>query len=225
MHRLLPLILLFAWPAMGSTAPLPPELEAALDSLQTDAPRGWAFTQKSEGSGRSRVERYEPIGPGPARWRLLEVDGREPTAGELENYRKQQILREGAESAPNVKHQIDRTTGELIEDDGERARWRFRLLPAADDSWGPYMAATFTLHRPTGTIERVELASLAPFSPMFLTQVEQARTTMRYSLPEGDRPALLEEIQVQVRGRAWIFRSLDSDLTVQFSDYQYVAKR
>ena len=225
MLRLSFLLFLGAAVMTAVAAPPPPELEAALQNLQTDAPRGWAFTQTSEGAGRSRVERFEPIGPGPTRWRLLQVDGREPTPAEQETYRKQQVLREGAVSTPNVKEQIDRDSGELISDDGERARWRFRLQPAPGDSWGPYMAATFTLHRPTGTIERVELASLAPFSPMFLTQVEEAKTTLRYSLPDDDRPPLLEEIQVHVRGRAWFFRSLDSDLLVRYSDYRYVAKR
>jgi hypothetical protein len=225
MFRLFSVLFVSALAAAAVAAPFPTELEAALQHLQTDAPRGWAFTQTSEGAGRSRVERFEPIGPSPTRWRLLQVDGREPTESEQQTYRKQQVLREGAVSAPNVKEQIDRDTGELISDDGERVRWRFRLLPAPGDAWAPYMAATFTLHRPTGAIERVELASLAPFSPMFLTNVEEARTVMQYSLPGPERPALLEEIQVHIRGRAWFVRSLDSNLTVRYSDYRYVAKR
>jgi hypothetical protein len=225
MPRLLWLLMLVCLVAGAPAATVPPELERALENLRTDAPRGWAFTQTSEGAGRVRVERYEPIGPGPTRWQLLQVDGREPTPGELETYRKQQVLREGAESIPNVKEQIDRSTGELVEDHGDEVSWRFRLLPANGDSWGPHMAATFTLHRPTGAIRRVELASLKAFSPLFLTQVDVARTVMRYSLPEGDRPALLEDITVHVRGRAWYFRSLDSDLTVRYSDYRFVGKR
>jgi hypothetical protein len=210
-------------PALGG--PVPAELDAALQQLRTNAPLGWAFTQTTEAEGRSRVERFEPIGPEPARWRLLQVDGRVPTEDELEKYRKQQTLRAGGAPAPNVKDQIDRGTCELLSDDGVRGIWRFRLVPGKNDPWAPYMAATFTLHRPTGVIERVELGSLAPFAPMTFTNIEEARTVMVYSLPEDDRPALLQEITVRIRGRAWFIRSLDSDMTVRYSDYRYAAKK
>ncbi len=208
-----------------SGQPVPPELDEALARLSTNAPRGWGFTQTSEGEGRSRVERYVPLGPTPARWELLQMDGRAPTDGELESYRKNQVLREGANPAPNVKEQIDRATCEKVGDEGDRSTWRFRLVPGTKDAWAPHMAATFTLHRPSGTIETVELASFEPFSPMFLTNIAEARTTMRYSLPDGDRPSLLQEIIVKVRGSAWFFRSLDSHLTVRYSDYRYYGRK
>lgn len=210
----------------AGAASVPPELDAALDALQTDAPRGWAFTQTTEADGRSRVERYEPLGPEPARWTLLQVNGRPPTAADLSEYRKHQTLRAGGESAPNVKQQIDRSTAEKTTDDETRAVWRFRLQPGStDDSWAAHMTASFTLHRPTGAIERVELANLEPFSPMFLTQVQEARTVMMYSLPDDDRPPLLQEITVRIRGRAWLVRSLDSDMAVRYTGYRYVGKR
>lgn len=211
--------------ADAPTAALPPELAGALDALQTDSPRGWGFTQTTEAEERSRVERYEPLGPRPARWTLLQVDGRPPTPAELEEYRKHQTLRAGLEQAPNVKQQIDRASAEKLSDDGVRAVWQFELDPGSPgDNWADHMRASFTLHRPTRTIECVELASPEPFSPMFLTTVQEARTIMRYSLPEDGRPALLQEVTVRVRGRAWLFRSLDSDLTVRYTDYRYVGR-
>jgi hypothetical protein len=86
------------------------------------------------------------------------------------------------------------------------------------------MQATFTFHRPTSTFERVELASFEPFSPVFAVKVAAARTTIEYSLPDDTTPALMQKISVSVRGRAFWFRSLDSDLTVTYSDYRYAGK-
>lgn len=46
----------------------------------------WAFTQKAveydDGKPRERLERYDPSRPGNARWTLLAIDGRAPTAEE-----------------------------------------------------------------------------------------------------------------------------------------------
>ncbi|HEX2101521.1 MAG TPA: hypothetical protein VHF69_12695 [Candidatus Synoicihabitans sp.] len=224
MCRLLLLILLVIAPLRAE--PIPPELRAALDALQTDAPRGWGFIQTSEGENHRRVEKYHPLGPEPARWTLLELDGRAPTEAEITDYRKKQTLRAGGQRAPNVKDQILPESAEQLSETATESVWRFALKPGSDDdTWAPHMAATFTLHRPSRTISRVELGSLGPFSPMFLTNVAEARTVMEYALPEGDTPALLQRITVRVRGKAWFFRSLDSDLVVTYSDYQYAGKR
>src|SRR5690606_6582435 len=93
--------------ALARGESIPPALEDALQKLNTDAPSGWAFTQTSEGAGKSRVERYRALGPEPARWDLIAVDGRTPTDDELQEYRKHQALRAGVGRAPNVKEQIN----------------------------------------------------------------------------------------------------------------------
>lgn len=206
--------------------PVPPALEEALNQLNTDAPLGWAFTQTSEGGGKSRVERYRALGPEPARWDLIAIDGHAPTESELEEYRKNQALRAGVGRAPNVKEQINRSTAREVESTATHTVWQFQLNPVTeDDDWAENMVAQFHLNRSAGLIDRVELFAPEPFSPMFAVNVTEARTIMVYSPPGDDRPSLLKEITVRVRGRAWIFRSLDSDLTVRYSDYTYVGKR
>jgi len=218
------LLLALAGPVLAG--PVPPELAAALRDFRTEGAWGWAFTQTSEADGKSLVEHYDPRKPDMQRWTLVRKDGREPTAAELKDYREKQTRRTGGQTAPNVKNQIDHDSCELVADDGTRATWRFRLRPGeATDRSAAHMAATFTLHRPTATIERVELASFEPFSPMLLVNVAEARTVLQYSLPEGDRPSLLQSVTMRVRGRAMFFKSLDSDLTVAYSDYVYAGRR
>jgi len=135
-------------------------------------------------------------------------------------------LRAGVGRAPNVKEQIDPATAEQVASTETHAVWQFRLRPLTeDDDWAEFMVAQFHLNRGTGTIDRVELFAPEPFSPMFAVKVTEARTVMVYSPPGDDRPSLLQEITVRIRGRAWLFRSLDSDLTVRYSDYRYVGKR
>ncbi len=220
------LALFFALCSVLRASPVPPELASALEAFRTEGSFGWGFTQTTESDDKSLVERYNPAKPEVLRWTLVQKDGRAPTEKEMTDYREQQTRRTRGETAPNVKNQLDHETCELVEDDGVRARWRFRLRPgAADDRSADHMAATFTLHRPTGTIEQVELASFEPFSPMFTVNISEARTLLEYTLPEGDRPTLLKRVSMRVRGRALWFKSLDSDLTVVYSDYVYAGKR
>lgn len=210
----------------GRPDAVPPELAAALESFRTEGSFGWSFTQTTESDDKSLVERYDPSKPEVLRWTLVRKDGREPTEKETRTYREQQTRRSRGETAPNVKNQLDRETCSLVDDDGVRARWRFRLVPGGpDDRSAAHMAATFTLHRPTGTIEVVELASFEAFSPMFSVNITEARTLLEYTLPDGDRPTLLKRVSMRVRGRALWFKSLDSDLTVLYSDYAYAGRR
>ena len=58
------------------------------------------------------------------------------------------------------------------------------------------------------------------FSPVFGMKVKEAVTHVRYLLPDGEHPALLDRISTRVRGRAFGFKSLDSELTVTYSDYR-----
>lgn len=205
--------------------PVPPELAAALQTFRAEGTKGWAFTQTTSSGGKALVERFEPLSRGPSHWTLLQKDGRMPTEDELAEYRETQRRRGRDDSAPNVKDQIDPATCELVSDDGTHTTWRFRLKPTdADDKSAAHMAATFTLHRPTGTIERVELANFEPFSPATLVNLTEARTIVTYTLPRDGRPTLLAAVTTRVRGRALWIKSLDSDLTVTYSDYVYAVK-
>lgn len=222
--RLLPCLLLLVSAALAG--PVPPELAKALADFRTEGPKGWAFTQTTEAEGKSLVEGFDPAKPDFQRWTLVRKDGAEPTADELRDYREKQTRRTGGQTAPNVKDQIDPESCELVSDDGTRATWKFRLRPGSvEDRSAEHMMAAFTLHRATGTIERVELGSFEPFSPMFSVSIAEARTVLTYSLPAGDTPSLLQAVSMKVRGKAMWFKSLDSDLSVVYSDYVYAGRR
>lgn len=222
--RLLSCLLLLLSAAFAG--PVPPELAAALADFRTEGPKGWAFTQTTAAEGKSLVEAFDPAKPDFQRWTLVRKDGAEPDADSLRQYRENQTRRTGGQTAPNVKDQIKTDSCELVSDDGVRATWKFRLHPgSSEDRSADHMVASFTLHRPTGTIERVELGSFEPFSPVFSVSIAEARTVLTYSLPTGDTPSLLQAVTMRVRGKAMWFKSLDSDLTVVYSDYAYAGRR
>ncbi len=209
----------------AGAAPPPPELARALDGFRTGGPKGWAFVQSTASEERSLVERFDPLQPDHLKWTLESKNGRSPTPDETIQYRREQTRRTGGETAPDVLGQIVRDSCTLLERSADRSQWRFDLAPGGgDDMSAEHMHLTVTLHEPSNTIERVVLASREPFSPVLGVKVAEARTTIEYSLPDNERPSLLQRITVRVRGRAFFFKSLDSDMVVTYSDYRYAGK-
>lgn len=206
--------------------PMPAELADALKGFHAEGPKGWGFTQTTVAGDRSRIERFEPLGKHSLQWTLVKQDGRAPTADEIQKYNEIKTRRSTNDTPPNVKDQIAPDTCEVLSETPERGVYRFQLKPGdSDDHSAAFMRATFTLHRPTATVEKIELASTGPFSPVMMVKVQEARTVMTYSLPSGETPAFLKEVTVSIRGRAMWFRSLDQDMTVRYSDYVYAGKK
>lgn len=209
-----------------AAGPMPAELSAALKDFHTEGPKGWSFTQTTVAGDRSRVERFDPLGKYALQWILVKQDGRTPTADEIQKYNEIKTRRSSNDTPPNVKDQIAPDSCEVLSETPERGVYRFQLKPGdKDDHSAQFMQATFTLHRPTATVEKIELASTGPFSPVMMVKVQEARTVMTYSLPSGDTPAFLKEVTVRIRGRAMWFRSLDQDMTVTYSDYVFAGKK
>lgn len=218
-----PAVAFAAPPAEASLAVM---LRDALGSFRTEGPKGWSFTQTTVGAGHSRVERYDAAQPDFARWTLLTVDGRAPTDDERREYHDKLSRRSRGGTAPQLASQLDLQSMEVVADETERATARFRLNPGeADDITARFLRATVVFHKPSRTIESLELSSTGPFSPALGVRIVEMNTTLRYSLPEGDRPGLLQHSFTRLRGRAFFLKSLDADLTVTFTDYEKARPR
>lgn len=195
--------------------------EEALQTFRTDGPRGWSFTQTSESGSERRVERFDAAKPDFTRWTLLELNGRPPTETEARDYREKLTRRSLTGNAPHLSQQFDLSTLKIVSESDERAVLQCRLKPGEDgDDTAQYLAATLTFHKPTATIQQLEIASTQPFSPTFGVKIEEMRTLLTYSLPTETHPPLLQKSSTRLRGRAFYFKSLDADLTVTFTDYE-----
>jgi len=203
-----------------------PELEAALKDFHSEPPRGWSFTQTTAGEGKSTVERCDAARPEFDRWTLVEKDGRPPTAQELKDYGEGRSRRSRTGTAPKLSDQLDLTSVETVAQTAERATYRCRLRPGESrDQTAPHLRATIVVHRPTRTIEAVELANAEAFAPTMGVKIAELKTVMTYSLPSDDQPSLPQQVMTRVRGRAFLFKSLDGDMAVTFSDYVKPAKK
>ena len=202
------------------------ELEAALKNFRAEAPRGWSYTQTTAAEGRSTVERSDAAKPEFDRWTLVQKDGRPPTAGETREYFENRSRRSRGGTAPKLVEQLDLSKLEALARDDIRTTYRCRLRPGEDgDKIAGFLRATLIVHRPSATLELIELHNVEPFSPTFGVRIAEMRTRMTYSLPVGDVPSLPQKVETRVRGSAFWFKSLDAELTVTFRDYVRATKR
>jgi hypothetical protein len=207
-----------------SAAPVPPDLQKALSEYRAEGASHWAFDQKTTAQGMVLVEHFDPSKPEFSRWTLLTKNGVSPSEKDATEYRER-LSRRTTGTAPNVKDQLLQDSCELVSQDDVRAVYRFRLRPGSkEDHSAEHMQAQFTLHKATGTFERVELFAFEPFSPMFAVKITEARTVITYSLPEGEKPSLLQNVSLRMRGRVMWFKSLDADMEVVFSNHAYVGR-
>jgi len=215
-------LLVFHTTALGA----PAELKTALQNFRAEAPRNWSYTQTTVSAGRSTVERCDATRPEFDRWSLQQKDDRPPTGAETREYFEIRSRRSRGGTAPKLVEQLDLTTVETLASDEVRTTFRCRLLPGeASDRTANFLRATLILHRPSATVESLELHNTEPFNPTFGIHIREMRTRLTYSLPAGDVPSLPQKVETLVRGTAYWFKSLDAEMTITFHDYLRAAKR
>ncbi len=207
--------------AHPAVSPLPPALVAALDDFRAEGPKGWAFTQTSKRGESTRVERFDPRQRGQARWTLLSDDGKTPTEEEQTRYRDTRPL---FDAAANLAAQLDRGSATLAAEDERTTTYQFRLVPGSEkDVAAEHMRARLTLDRPTGAIVHVELFSVRPFKPAVSLSIDEARTTIDYSPPTAELPALPQKVTMHVRGhRIWV-KQFEEKVVTTYSEHEKVA--
>jgi hypothetical protein len=214
--------------ALGAVAlaAVPAELAAALQDYRGDAPRGWSFTQTTSAEGKSMVEHCDAAKPEFSRWSLVQQDGRAPTSDETRTYDEMRSRHSSGGTAPKLTDQLDLTVLETVSDTPARATYRCHLKPGeAGDETAKYLRATLVVDKPTHTLISLELASTGEFNPTFGIKIAEMKTTLTYSVPSDGRPSLPEQVTTRVRGRAFLIKSLDAEMTVSFTDYVRVGKK
>jgi len=212
--------------ASATLASVPPDLATALKTFRTDAPRGWSFTQTTHAQGQSRVEHFDAARPEFERWTLLKQDGLTPSNDEQNDYRQKLTRRSSNRTAPLITEQLDLSHPETVSETPRRATYRCRLKPGeAGDKTAAFLRVTLVVDKPTHCIESLEIASTGEFSPTFGVKIVEMKTVMTYSLPSANTPSLPLTVATHLRGRAFLVKSLDAEMTVVFADYAKAGKK
>lgn len=217
--RLLALALVLVAPAFG--APQPEYLRVALAGFSPDVPAGWAYTLRTSRNESRMLERHDPTRPPSARWRLLELQDRAPTADEFEKYaRSRPQADSGGTKANFQKGDIEPDSLVLVREDDSRAEWtgRFRDVAAGADKMLAHLTLRLIVDKHTPHIAEYGLTLPEPYSPVLGVKMHKLEVTVRYLPPAAGRPALPASQTSKFTGRIFFF-STSEELQLTYTDY------
>ena len=204
-------------------------VEQALQNMESEKSREWAFTETTLTEGKTIVKSYDPQRPSGERWKLLTVNGRQPTADELKRIERknrrdeeQRSEREDNDSEESeVSAMIEPGSLSLIEENDSRAIYKF--TPGAESDREKKMLAyvdgRLEVAKAGPTVSSIELKSREPFSPAFGVKIREFMTHMTFAPLEEGGPALPQTVAVKVEGRAFMVKELNEDVKVTYSDW------
>jgi hypothetical protein len=212
---------LFIAACAGAAAP--DYLRAAIDGLNSDAPRGWAYTLTTTRENESTVERFDPSRPKGGEWSLLRTQGRAPSAEEIERY-----LRYKASNAPVTKRgtfergDLDLDSASLLWEDGARAEFRLKFRSDVKEPVLSHVILDVSVRKSPAVVESCVLRLAEPFSPALGMRMQELTVTIAFNPPSAEVPALPREVVSHFRGRLFLLLPLAEDLRVQYSDFERV---
>lgn len=128
----------------------------------------WAFTQRAvefeNGVTHERLERFDPSRPGNARWQLIAVDGKPPTAEQRQKWAGRKFKR--------TPHRIDVSIGDFFDFDSARVvaetpkLVRFEVPLRKDKSWlfpVEKVGVRVTINKETNALEHISAHVREPF--------------------------------------------------------------
>jgi hypothetical protein len=211
------------------------DADALLDRLLIDARTvdpgdlAWTRTTRTEqrGAGEAKVsvvvERYDPSRPTARRWMLSSIDGRAPTAKEVEEYAQSR----SEATVPGYARILKHLGGKLQRDDASgHPVYRGSGLPK-----GAFVANRHDLSAeakveahvapgPKPFVERIVLASGKPFRMMLVAKVDRVEGVTRYKLMPDGRPVPAEQVTIMtgsMMGKSGTIRTVST-----YSDHRPV---
>ena len=186
----------------------------------TDERLSCSYTTRATIQGRELEERFTP-GEG---WRLVAIGDRSPSLEELDRYERGSEDRErrGHPTEFDLAAMAREETVLLADEDYETLTFTFALAPSEDSDAPPFLdklQGTLTVRKSGFAPTLFVLEALEEVSPgptVKIHEFRQEKTLFRD--PESDA-LLVESVHVRMRGKAFLFRTLDEDRRVRYADY------
>jgi len=202
-------------------------VEQAFANISNDYHQEWAFTESVIEDGVTFVGRYDPRLPENARWSLLTVDGREPTAEESDEFQDDRQDEFHDDDDDNEIDIVDVDTLKLVEETDEY--WLFRFIPDMDDDeddeaqkFMQQVDGTVKIIRDGNYLEYIDMRNKKPIRPVFGVKFSRFLTRLTFGPAGGEGPIVPLSIDVEVRGRAMLVIKIDERESVHYDDYEYV---
>jgi hypothetical protein len=191
-HFRLPALLFFLLLVTGLRAEVPPLLQEVADKLAKER-QHWAFTQfVREFDGDrvvlERLERYDPARGQARRWQLLKLNGKTPTAAEVETWSKRKN-RPPKRAPKPVAEYIDLEHARVHEENAETISYEVPFRRSAGGLFpGDKVDLTLTINKKSRAIERAQVSIDESFK-VALGLAQVIDLDLDLEMPDGDAPA------------------------------------
>lgn len=204
----------------------------------------WTYTlsEKDLMKNETTVRRVDPTKPFLESDVLMAVNGQPPTTADIKEHQRK-LKKRIQRRALITSHREPKTEAEkrrrLLEQNGyEKERFLAMLIPESIEfvkQDGPLLhlqfkaiekdreaifealVGTLIIDTEQEFIREVQVRNISAFSPFFLTQVDDAFLSLHFALVDG-RP-MQQRMNWKLEGQAFIFRDLDGDRNVVWSDF------
>lgn len=179
-----------------------------------------SYTTFATIQGRELEERFTP-GEG---WRLVAIGDRSPSLEELDRYERGSEDRErrGHPTEFDLAAMAREETVALVDEDYETLTFTFALAPSDDSDAPPFLdklRGTLTVRKSGFAPTLFVLEALEEVSPGPTVKIHEFRQeTTFFRDPESDA-LLVETVHVRMRGKTFLFKTLDEDRRVRYADY------
>ena len=211
-------LLIIATTAAAEPHPLAVRALKKLDAFDDDA---WSYTRTTKGKDGVKIERHDASKPTGERWTLLRIDGRTPTAREQEKFRREKAELKKRREKGDDDNDVDLESLRLQSETPQRATFTFRTKAGGgmESEMAEQIAGTLVVSKDGGWAERFELRNTGAISPVPGVNVSAFRLTMTFQRHGGTNEIVPEAIELSMRGRAFLVKSLDEDRSTRYSDF------
>jgi hypothetical protein len=202
-------------------------VKRAFSNISNDYHQEWAFTESVTEEGVTFVGRYDPRFSDNARWNLLTIDGRAPTADEIADYQADKENEFDGHDDDSEIDIVNLDTLELIDETDDS--WVYRFIPEVDDDddeedreFMQQVDGTIKVIRDGNYLEYIDLRNNKPIRPAFSVKISRFLTRLTFGPAGDDGPIVPLSIDVEVKGRAMLVIKIDVVESIRYSEYEYV---
>jgi hypothetical protein len=208
--------------------------ERALTALDETSMDGWAFTERLIRNGTEVLLRHDPARPRGERWKVISVDGRPPTAKEIEEYTGHREKGEDEERGEGEDKEqsavIETDSLVFIEESPTHLVYGFQPAPEGEDddeakAFNEHVDGVLRIAKSGPYVESIEMRSREPFSPMLSVKIKEFSTIMTFA-PVGDEGTVLpSSVVMNMKGRALLFKKINEKVETSYSEYEYIGEQ
>ncbi len=195
--------------------------EKAVEAVDFDFDRHWAYTETRVDSEHVWVARFDPRRSSGERWQLLSVDDRAPTEKEVREYRKEK--KRDRSDDDGVEAMVEPGSIRLIEEDADH--WLLGFNPGDDeDEFSDSLDATIRINKRGGHLEYIDMRTRSAFRPATGVKIAKLITRLTFGPAVEGGPIVPLSTQVDVKGRAYLFINFDEQELYRNSDFEFVGE-